>query len=147
MCADEYYTIVSRTYFAHWFACGIWRSRGTRNAVDFVNKPTLAHQHIHTNTTKKHFVRQNKKQTNNQFSNNQNSPANLPPARSSAVGYTMRDIRYFWKDGLSSVGMSSEVELPQFRVLGHRQRATEINLTTGTLSLNKQTTNKPKKEM
>lgn len=46
----------------------------------------------------------------------------------------MRDIRYFWKDGLSSVGMSSEVELPQFRVLGHRQRATEINLTTGTLS-------------
>lgn len=48
------------------------------------------------------------------------------------VGYTMRDIRYFWRDGLSSVGMSSEVELPQFRVLGHRQRATEINLTTGT---------------
>lgn len=44
----------------------------------------------------------------------------------------MRDIRYFWRDGLSSVGMSSEVELPQFRVLGHRQRATEINLTTGT---------------
>ena len=48
------------------------------------------------------------------------------------VGYTMRDIRYFWRDGLNSVGMSSEVELPQFRVLGHRQRATEINLTTGT---------------
>lgn len=48
------------------------------------------------------------------------------------VGYTMSDIRYFWRDGLSSVGMSSEVELPQFRVLGHRQRATEINLTTGT---------------
>lgn len=49
----------------------------------------------------------------------------------SGVGYTMRDIRYFWRDGLSSVGMSNEVELPQFRVLGHRQRATEINLTTG----------------
>lgn len=48
------------------------------------------------------------------------------------VGYTMKDIRYFWRDGLSSVGMSSEVELPQFRVLGHRQRATEINMTTGT---------------
>uniref|UniRef100_A0A336MS13 CSON005518 protein n=1 Tax=Culicoides sonorensis TaxID=179676 RepID=A0A336MS13_CULSO len=45
----------------------------------------------------------------------------------------MRDIRYFWRDGLSSVGMSSEVELPQFRVLGHRQRAAEISLTTGTL--------------
>ncbi|XP_073840036.1 resistant to dieldrin isoform X8 [Musca autumnalis] len=51
-----------------------------------------------------------------------------------SFGYTMRDIRYFWKDGLSSVGMSSEVELPQFRVLGHRQRATEINLTTGNYS-------------
>lgn len=49
------------------------------------------------------------------------------------VGYTMRDIRYFWKDGLSSVGMSSEVELPQFRVLGHKQRAAEISLTTGIL--------------
>ncbi|KAG5677404.1 hypothetical protein PVAND_007165 [Polypedilum vanderplanki] len=47
-----------------------------------------------------------------------------------SFGYTMRDIRYFWRDGLNSVGMSSEVELPQFRVLGHRQRATEINLTT-----------------
>lgn len=58
----------------------------------------------------------------------------------SKVGYTMRDIRYFWRDGLNSVGMSSEVELPQFRVLGHRQRATEINLTTGTQ------TNIPKKQ-
>ncbi|XP_067644266.1 gamma-aminobutyric acid receptor subunit beta isoform X4 [Eurosta solidaginis] len=51
-----------------------------------------------------------------------------------SFGYTMRDIRYFWRDGLSSVGMSSEVELPQFRVLGHKQRATEINLTTGNYS-------------
>ncbi|XP_070493128.1 gamma-aminobutyric acid receptor subunit beta isoform X2 [Chironomus tepperi] len=51
-----------------------------------------------------------------------------------SFGYTMRDIRYFWRDGLNSVGMSSEVELPQFRVLGHRQRATEINLTTGNYS-------------
>lgn len=47
------------------------------------------------------------------------------------VGYTMRDIRYKWNSGLKSVGISSEVELPQFRVLGHRQRATVINLTTG----------------
>lgn len=59
------------------------------------------------------------------------------------VGYTMRDIRYIWRDGLSSVGMSSEVELPQFRVLGHRQRATEINLTTGTHQKKK----KKKKEL
>lgn len=50
----------------------------------------------------------------------------------SEVGYTMRDIRYFWRDGLSSVGMSKEVELPQFRVLGHKQTAKEINLSTGT---------------
>lgn len=51
------------------------------------------------------------------------------------VGYTMSDIRYFWRDGLSSVGMSSEVELPQFRVLGHKQKSTEINLTTGIAKL------------
>lgn len=48
-----------------------------------------------------------------------------------AVGYTMRDIRYKWNAGHKSVGISNEVELPQFRVLGHRQRATEINLSTG----------------
>ncbi|CAH2034718.1 unnamed protein product, partial [Iphiclides podalirius] len=47
-----------------------------------------------------------------------------------SFGYTMRDIRYHWKDGLSSVGMSNEVQLPQFRVLGHRQRATVVTLTT-----------------
>lgn len=43
----------------------------------------------------------------------------------------MRDIRYKWNSGVKSVGISNEVELPQFRVLGHRQRATVINLTTG----------------
>ncbi|KAF9799175.1 hypothetical protein SFRURICE_006435 [Spodoptera frugiperda] len=48
----------------------------------------------------------------------------------SGVGYTMRDIRYHWKDGVNSVGMSNEVQLPQFRVLGHRQRATVVTLTT-----------------
>ncbi|KAK9710757.1 Neurotransmitter-gated ion-channel transmembrane region [Popillia japonica] len=42
----------------------------------------------------------------------------------------MRDIRYKWNSGSKSVGISNEVELPQFRVLGHRQRATVINLTT-----------------
>lgn len=51
-----------------------------------------------------------------------------------SVGYTMRDIRYKWNSGLKSVGISKEVELPQFRVLGHRQRATVINLTTGNRS-------------
>ncbi|XP_053623571.1 gamma-aminobutyric acid receptor subunit beta-like isoform X4 [Plodia interpunctella] len=51
-----------------------------------------------------------------------------------SFGYTMRDIRYHWKDGLSSVGMSNEVQLPQFRVLGHRQRATVVTLSTGNYS-------------
>ncbi|CAG9558749.1 unnamed protein product [Danaus chrysippus] len=51
-----------------------------------------------------------------------------------SFGYTMRDIRYHWKDGLMSVGMSNEVQLPQFRVLGHRQRATVVTLTTGNYS-------------
>ncbi|CAG4955593.1 unnamed protein product [Colias eurytheme] len=51
-----------------------------------------------------------------------------------SFGYTMRDIRYHWKDGLASVGMSNEVQLPQFRVLGHRQRATVVTLTTGNYS-------------
>lgn len=46
----------------------------------------------------------------------------------------MTDILYVWKDGASSVGMSSEVQLPQFRVLGHRQRATVITLSTGNRS-------------
>lgn len=48
------------------------------------------------------------------------------------VGYTMRDIRYKWNEGPNSVGVSKEVSLPQFKVLGHRQRAMEISLTTGT---------------
>ncbi|XP_075985508.1 gamma-aminobutyric acid receptor subunit beta-like isoform X13 [Anticarsia gemmatalis] len=51
-----------------------------------------------------------------------------------SFGYTMTDILYVWKDGASSVGMSSEVQLPQFRVLGHRQRATVVALTTGNYS-------------
>lgn len=44
----------------------------------------------------------------------------------------MRDIRYKWNEGPKSVGVSSEVSLPQFKVLGHRMRAMEISLTTGT---------------
>lgn len=52
----------------------------------------------------------------------------------SPVGYTMRDIRYKWNEGPNSVGVSNEVSLPQFKVLGHRQRAMEISLTTGKVS-------------
>ncbi|XP_020711021.1 gamma-aminobutyric acid receptor subunit beta isoform X7 [Athalia rosae] len=51
-----------------------------------------------------------------------------------SFGYTMRDIRYKWNAGLQSVGISNEVELPQFRVLGHRQRQTTIHLSTGNYS-------------
>ncbi|XP_054274839.1 gamma-aminobutyric acid receptor subunit beta-like isoform X5 [Macrosteles quadrilineatus] len=51
-----------------------------------------------------------------------------------SFGYTMRDIRYKWNSGFKSVGISNEVQLPQFRVLGHRQRQTEINLSTGNYS-------------
>ncbi|XP_014602846.1 PREDICTED: gamma-aminobutyric acid receptor subunit beta isoform X4 [Polistes canadensis] len=47
-----------------------------------------------------------------------------------SFGYTMRDIRYKWNEGANSVGVSNEVSLPQFKVLGHRQRAMEISLTT-----------------
>lgn len=47
------------------------------------------------------------------------------------VGYTMRDIRYKWNEGPNSVGVSNEVSLPQFKVLGHRQKDLEISLTTG----------------
>ncbi|XP_057333885.1 gamma-aminobutyric acid receptor subunit beta isoform X11 [Microplitis mediator] len=51
-----------------------------------------------------------------------------------SFGYTMRDIRYKWNAGYQSVGISSEVELPQFRVLGHRQRQRNIQLSTGNYS-------------
>ncbi|XP_078033539.1 resistant to dieldrin isoform X2 [Augochlora pura] len=51
-----------------------------------------------------------------------------------SFGYTMRDIRYKWNEGPNSVGVSNEVSLPQFKVLGHRQRAMEISLTTGNYS-------------
>ena len=47
------------------------------------------------------------------------------------VGYTMNDIRYTWNDGVKSVGISNEVQLPQFQILGYRQRTNQINLTTG----------------
>nr|WMV64435.1 GABA-gated anion channel Rdl subunit variant [Pardosa pseudoannulata] len=51
-----------------------------------------------------------------------------------SFGYTMRDIRYKWGDGEKSIGMSTDVELPQFKVLGHRQDQKEEHLTTGNYS-------------
>lgn len=43
----------------------------------------------------------------------------------------MKDIRYRWSDGDTSVRIAKEVELPQFKVLGHVQKAKEVALTTG----------------
>ncbi|KAL1438303.1 hypothetical protein MTO96_048375 [Rhipicephalus appendiculatus] len=48
-----------------------------------------------------------------------------------SFGYTMKDIRYRWSDGDTSVRIAKEVELPQFKVLGHVQKAKEVALTTG----------------
>ena len=48
-----------------------------------------------------------------------------------AVGYTMADIRYKWNDGINSVQISNDVSLPQFKVLGHRQKTIEASLSTG----------------
>ena len=48
-----------------------------------------------------------------------------------SVGYTMADIRYKWNDGLNSVQVSGDVSLPQFKVLGHRQKTIEASLSTG----------------
>ena len=43
----------------------------------------------------------------------------------------MSDIHYKWNDGLNSVQMSSDVSLPEFKVIGHRQKTIEASLSTG----------------
>jgi hypothetical protein len=44
----------------------------------------------------------------------------------------MNDIHYRWNDGLNSVQIASDVSLPQFKVVGHRQKTIEASLSTGT---------------
>lgn len=51
-----------------------------------------------------------------------------------SFGYTMADIKYKWEKGDNSVAISQEVELPQFRVIGHRQKTKEAFLSTGNYS-------------
>jgi len=51
-----------------------------------------------------------------------------------SFGFTMNDIRYKWNDGLNSIQISSDVSLPQFKVLGHRQKTIEASLSTGNYS-------------
>ena len=43
----------------------------------------------------------------------------------------MDDIRYEWRRGLDSVQVSSDVSLPEFKVLGHRQKTIEASLSSG----------------
>ena len=51
-----------------------------------------------------------------------------------SFGYTMNDIHYKWNDGLNSVQISPDASLPQFKVLGHRQKTIEAQLSTGNYS-------------
>ena len=51
-----------------------------------------------------------------------------------SVAFTMKDLRYKWNDGLNSVQISSDVSLPQFKVMGHRQKTIEAALSTGNYS-------------
>jgi gamma-aminobutyric acid receptor subunit beta len=51
-----------------------------------------------------------------------------------SFGYTMSDLKYAWNSGENSVQMSPDVALPQFNVLGHRQRLVEVSLSSGNYS-------------
>merc|ERR1719266_2558117 len=46
----------------------------------------------------------------------------------------MADLKYAWNDGDTSVKMDSGVQLPQFNVLGHKQRLVEVSLSSGNYS-------------
>jgi len=43
----------------------------------------------------------------------------------------MSDIHYKWNDGIKSVQMGSDVSLPQYKIVGHRQKTIEAGLSTG----------------
>uniref|UniRef100_A0AAN0LW25 Gamma-aminobutyric acid receptor subunit beta n=1 Tax=Polyphagotarsonemus latus TaxID=1204166 RepID=A0AAN0LW25_9ACAR len=51
-----------------------------------------------------------------------------------SYGYSMSDIKYKWQPVANSVGLAKELSLPQFKVLGHRQKEKVIDLTTGNYS-------------
>ena len=46
----------------------------------------------------------------------------------------MIDLKFRWEDGEKSVQMSPDVALPQFNILGHRQRIVEASLSSGNYS-------------
>ena len=43
----------------------------------------------------------------------------------------MKDIRYKWNDGVNSVQISADVSVPEFKVLGPRQKTIEASLSSG----------------
>jgi glycine receptor alpha-3 len=47
----------------------------------------------------------------------------------------MADIRYRWAKGGESVGILEKLELPQFRLLGHRQKMKYVSLSTGKMKV------------
>ena len=55
---------------------------------------------------------------------------------SESFGYTMSDLKYAWNSGHNSVQMSPDVSLPQFNILGHRQRLIEVTLLSLQLGTN-----------
>ncbi|KAI1286411.1 Gamma-aminobutyric acid receptor subunit beta [Halotydeus destructor] len=51
-----------------------------------------------------------------------------------SYGYSMADIKYVWAKGLDSVSIDDKLELPQFKVVGHKQSEKVITLSTGNYS-------------
>jgi glycine receptor alpha-3 len=51
-----------------------------------------------------------------------------------SFGHTMADIEYKWGKGVDSIGVASDVSLPQFKGVGHRQQSMVIRLNSGNYS-------------
>jgi len=51
-----------------------------------------------------------------------------------SFGFTMSDVKFRWNEGNHSVVLSPDVSLPEFNVLGHRQRTIEASLSSGNYS-------------
>ena len=51
-----------------------------------------------------------------------------------SLWYTMADLEYRWEENQQSVQLTQDIALPDFKVLGHRQRLIKISLTSGNYS-------------
>ena len=51
-----------------------------------------------------------------------------------SLRYTMADLEYRWEENQQSVQLTQDIALPDFKVLGHRQRLIKISLTSGNYS-------------